>query len=234
MNNQSLYWDNIWKNSLLKELEKYSWDISEYNWYRCYDIFIQILKNNSGKNIIEIGCGGGNYLLFLNQAFNLKVYGIDKSEKGSMIAKKYLLSKGVKSHIRTLDLFDLSEKEKYDIVVSFGLIEHFKKPFKVIRKCYNVLRNGGLLITSLPNLESIKDRLKLKFHKFENENVYNIISKKDLLNWYSKLNMINIKTFYFGLPLAKFLQKIVPKPFKIFENKYIALGLLIVGEKRNN
>lgn len=229
MNNQSLYWNNVWKNTTLKKLEENSWNISEYNWYRCYDIFSQILKNS--KNIIEIGCGGGNWLLFLNQAFNLKVYGIDKSKGGSMIARKYLSSKGVKHQIKTLDVFDLDEKEKYDVVVSFGLIEHFEKPFEVLIKCYNILRKDVLLITGIPNLESIKDRLKLRFHGFDSNANVNSINERDLLDWYSELGMTDVRTFYFGLPLPKFLQKIVPRCFKIFENRYIALGLLITGEK---
>jgi SAM-dependent methyltransferase len=70
---------------------------------------------------------------------------------------------------------DMSERlpfadEMFDAVVCIDGIEHIARPFDFIRECARVLRPGGSLIISTPNLMSLRSRwrfLLTGFHQGE-------------------------------------------------------------------
>ena len=47
--------------------------------------------------------------------------------------------------------FSLENKEKYDIVSSFHVLEHVLNPIEFIQNCYNMLKPGGILYIEVPN-----------------------------------------------------------------------------------
>lgn len=48
--------------------------------------------------------------------------------------------------------------ETFDAVVCIDGIEHIEKPFDFIRECHRIIRAGGTLIISTPNLMSLRSR----------------------------------------------------------------------------
>jgi SAM-dependent methyltransferase len=53
------------------------------------------------------------------------------------------------------ELLKFTPFEKYDVVLSLGLIEHFKEVDNVIEKHFSLLKPGGKLILGIPNFKSI-------------------------------------------------------------------------------
>jgi len=49
--------------------------------------------------------------------------------------------------------------EKFDALVAIEIIEHLENPFRFIRECAKLLRPGGLLFLTTPNVESVSSRL---------------------------------------------------------------------------
>ena len=45
--------------------------------------------------------------------------------------------------------------EQFDVVVSFGLIEHFEDTVSIVRAASRFLKPGGMLITNIPNMTGL-------------------------------------------------------------------------------
>lgn len=103
--------------------------------------------------VLEIGCVPGTYLAYISENFGYYPVGVDFDEKTEETTKKYLLMKGISDcRIIKEDFTKWETKEKFDLVTSFGFIEHFDNPKEIIKKHINLLKKGGKLIIEIPNL----------------------------------------------------------------------------------
>lgn len=53
----------------------------------------------------------------------------------------------------------IGDETKFDAVVAIEIIEHLENPFRFVRECAKVLRPGGLLFLTTPNVEAVSSRL---------------------------------------------------------------------------
>jgi 2-polyprenyl-3-methyl-5-hydroxy-6-metoxy-1,4-benzoquinol methylase len=104
------------------------------------------IKNGKGKKVLEIGCSiGGAATLLKDKGFT--VYASDISEYAVEKAKK--LSPGI--HFLTFDVQkEIPLKHKLDMIVSFEVVEHLKRPQAAIKHIYNALKPGGYVVISTP------------------------------------------------------------------------------------
>jgi len=127
----------------------------------------------ASKSVLDIGCGNGVALVYLRKYFDIEGVGVDISD--SII---YELRKNVEDSKLTFhegDHRDLSsfKANKFDIVLSFGVIEHFDEYGLALSEARRVLKRNGLLILIQPHLLSfgvvqeyyLKLRRKWKFGK---------------------------------------------------------------------
>jgi SAM-dependent methyltransferase len=52
-----------------------------------------------------------------------------------------------------------SEVGKFDAAVAIEIIEHLENPFRFVRECAKILKPGGLLFLTTPNVEAMNSRL---------------------------------------------------------------------------
>ena len=164
-------------------------------------------KKDKQYYFIEIGCGGSSYLPYLEKKFNnLRLFGLDKSLMGCKLAVL-----GMNKGLSSLDVFygDIIKpplkSDKFDIVFSLGLIEHFDDPDIVLKKHVDLLKPGGLLICHIPNVVGIQG----KFFRFLSNNIFKmkdapseeskewiwgmkIITMEDLTNWLKNIGLKDI------------------------------------------
>jgi len=169
------YWDYTWRTIPLPKLGKsYAKDINWYVIWKFYKYFHQIFSNmkTEGKNILEIGCARSVWLPFFSKEFGFNIYGIDYSEIGCQQAMQILSKESVMGEIVCADLFSppRSMLETFDVVVSFGVLEHFKDTEVCIAAFSKFLKPGGLLITNIPNMLGLNGLLQ----KIINRAIYNI------------------------------------------------------------
>jgi 2-polyprenyl-3-methyl-5-hydroxy-6-metoxy-1,4-benzoquinol methylase len=121
---------------------------SDYKYYR--KIFYPILKEfRKSASIIEVGCGSGYILQFLNQEGFQSLYGIDISEEQIEKAK----AKGLQTDVKDVfEFFDTNDK-KYDIVFALDFVEHFYKQelIKLFTGIRGIMNENGILIIRTPN-----------------------------------------------------------------------------------
>jgi 2-polyprenyl-3-methyl-5-hydroxy-6-metoxy-1,4-benzoquinol methylase len=102
-----------------------------------------------GSRILDIGCGNGSFLLNVRD-FGWIVEGVEPDEKAASLA----VQAGLFIHKGSLIDVELA-KEYYDVITLHHVIEHFHDPGIAIKKCFQILRPGGILWVATPNLNSM-------------------------------------------------------------------------------
>jgi 2-polyprenyl-3-methyl-5-hydroxy-6-metoxy-1,4-benzoquinol methylase len=97
------------------------------------------------------------------------------------------------------DLFKYEPKEKYDSVLSCGLIEHFNDTKDIIARHLTFLKPGGTLFITLPNFTGVNGWVQRKYD-MSNYEKHNISSMNpQLLAAYCKeLGLKNVEANYYG------------------------------------
>ena len=99
------------------------------------------------KKILEIGCGAGFSVEYLNGKF-INYTGIDYSENLIKYAKEHNNYKGVK--FECLNVNDFDSKFKFDVVLMIGVLHHMPNPEKVIKSLSKILSPGGIIVVNEP------------------------------------------------------------------------------------
>ncbi len=112
----------------------------------------KLTNKKSLKNLsfLDIGCGSGLSSLAAIKLNCRELYAIDRDESSVETTKKVLWNfQKKKVKIEKLSVFDLDEKNKFDIVFSWGVLHHTGNMKKAIKKSTKMVSKGGLLIISL-------------------------------------------------------------------------------------
>lgn len=144
----SKLWDNWFKkyNALLPLYR--IWDIIEINKYA---YLLNGIRLNNSK-ALELGCGSGILTRFLIRKFGVDATLVDYSSEAIRVARENLRGKNVK--FLKENILNLKLDEKFDIVHSQGLIEHFKgeQQIEVIKKHIEFTKSDGLLLLVVPRI----------------------------------------------------------------------------------
>ncbi len=108
----------------------------------------------SSGRLLEIGCGMGIFLDEMRRK-GWSVTGIEPNPKASEYARKRFELEIMPS---TLEESDLSS-ESFDVICLWNVLEHLPAPASALKKLQSALKPGGLLVFSIPNLESLDRRL---------------------------------------------------------------------------
>jgi len=122
-----------------------------------------------GAKVVEIGSAPGNELVRLHKVFGLEPYGIEYSEPGVELNRSIFIHNGLEPGNVIHADFLAGQIDKrfdgfFDVVVSNGFIEHFDNPKEVVGKHINLLKKGGLLIISIPNLRGFNYAMQYFFY----------------------------------------------------------------------
>ncbi len=115
---------------------------------------ISLMPTNSQQKVLEVGMGGGDTLVHIkNQLLAAEVIGIDIVELPGTNQQNPLIDR--------VHFFDL-EKEKlpfsdnyFDVIIAGDVLEHLVNPWDVLQKLNNVLKVGGHMLISLPNIRDM-------------------------------------------------------------------------------
>jgi len=148
-------------------------------------------KSLNNLSFLDIGCGSGLSSLAAIQLNCKKIYAIDQDEQSIKTTKKVLQkSRFKKVKVEKKDLFMLNEKEKFDIVYSWGVLHHTGNMLEAIKKSTKMVSKNGMLILALYKKTKLCNLWKIEkyIYKSSPKVIQNFI--KNLFIFLFKLAMI--------------------------------------------
>lgn len=105
-------------------------------------------------DVLDIGCGNGDFLRQLSKFGRFSLYGVEPEGKSAERAAAY-------SEINLkVDYFKLDNfsEQKFDLLRFMHVFEHIPEPIKVLEYCFEICNPNALLIIEIPNIQSWQAR----------------------------------------------------------------------------
>jgi len=131
------FWQEKWK------FEDYQgWSDGSDNFVpEWHNILYGELTAYQGGDCLEVGCFPGRYLRYFERVYGMRAEGVDlmAPDENAVTA------------IHQCDFFEFRSDKKYDVVCSFGFIEHFEVLDDVIQRHVDLVKEGGMVVITVPN-----------------------------------------------------------------------------------
>jgi len=251
-------WEKFYRTQRIIQIKPLTGFFASYDIYLCDAILEKYLPKYLGfsKNkpkICEIGCGDGEMIKKIADKFNYSPYGIEYSQIAAKQSKKL--------GIRVIegDVFSEELNKKYsnffDVIYSYGFIEHIIPPENAIQTHLNLLKKNGILVIQIPRFKGFNYwRVKifrpslLPLHNLEimeSEKIHSLMKKFKC----RKLICKNYGTFKLRLPPEKrdfvyyvlktinLLDYIINPLLRIlfkdkgFETRFFSPSIIYIGKK---
>lgn len=213
----------------------------------------QFIPQSKGGSAIEIGCFPGRFLTVFGE-LGYRLNGIDLNPKVTQIKPPLEKYGYAVDDIYYQDFLSMSSSQKYDVVSSFGFIEHFINLEEILLKHVSLLSDGGYLVLETPNF---KGKIQYLFHLlFDTPNLKrHVIKNMDPFYWKEILDRSGFKFEYLSCEyiggmdfwtdsdqpkFQNFLAKVVKRiwtvikyllPVRKFNGKNISTGCILIAKK---
>ncbi|MBW2096418.1 MAG: class I SAM-dependent methyltransferase [Deltaproteobacteria bacterium] len=121
-----------------------------------YSFFLHLLERffNSGGKLLDIGCGPGFFLKVASER-GWVGEGVDVSESAVRYATDVVGVRARQGKFEDLNF----PPDSFDAIVLLDTLEHLYDPLGSMRRCYGILKKGGLLILNTPDYQSVSRRI---------------------------------------------------------------------------
>jgi 2-polyprenyl-3-methyl-5-hydroxy-6-metoxy-1,4-benzoquinol methylase len=113
----------------------------------------------AGDAILDVGCGGGE-LVYLLRRLGFDATGIEPDRSFSQAARSTL---GLPVHTGFVQDFD-SPDAAFRAILMYHVLEHVDSPMAVLARLRRWLRDDGVLIVEVPNIEARLEAPITRFH----------------------------------------------------------------------
>ncbi len=107
-------------------------------------------RYKAGGRLLDIGCGSGIFLAEAERSSKWDLIGIEPNASAAKRAQAYLESPIIQASFSDVSL----DASSFDVITMWNVLEHLESPITDIQRIYQLLKDGGLFIFSIPNLES--------------------------------------------------------------------------------
>ena len=190
----SEYWNSVWTDKVVI----HETDVNYYTNSLLHKLYKQFFKRDEEKSIVEIGCSLSANLLYFNKYYKYQINGFDYEKISALKTEEIYEKMGYKTNIYHRDFFSKEKSELYDIVSSFGVFEHFEHLDKSIEQTNHYLKEEGMILTVIPNMNGVVGFLQ----KLLNRKVYDVhipYKREDILISHEKAGYETLFCDYYGL-----------------------------------
>lgn len=144
--------EGYWGRDLGRSDLQSNW--KEERQWRYGPLYREIFKRKNKGSIIDIGAGTGMFLTRFKER-GWKVQGTEVSEDVAKFGKENF---GIRSKVG--DFLKLKfDAKQFDVVTLNTVLEHVYKPKETLKKVYRILKSDGLLVVTVPNIDSFGSKI---------------------------------------------------------------------------
>ena len=149
---------------------------------------IEMLKFLPDKfsNVLEIGCGQGEFGKLVKKTFKTNYTGIEIDPEAALVAKKHL------DYVLIGDAFEqlqILPDHSFDLLICNDVIEHLTTPEILFRNIRIKMRPNSTLVCSIPNIRVLGNLIHLLINKDFEYTDYGIRDKTHL-RFYTRKSII--------------------------------------------
>lgn len=159
------YWQGYWQAG---EAES-AWVLPERHhiWGR-KGSFMRVIRREvqpiDGLRVVELGGGSSLYLAALAKWAGVRATALDFAPAGLARLEEIFRANGLAVDTVLADLFAWDAGgRRFDLVVHWGLLEHFSEPETVLAASRRLLAPGGRVVFTMPNMAAVGARLWKKW-----------------------------------------------------------------------
>lgn len=145
-------------------------------WYR-FSRVISVIERHLPKPIqgqwLDVGCQIGQFLKLVQNKYEVTPTGIDDFHEGNVVevCRRYfnleiqapsdVLDESWRYFSRRIDQTGFDIDYEFDYISALEIIEHMVDTDAFIQECRTHLRNGGYLVITTPNINSLRNRVQV-------------------------------------------------------------------------
>jgi SAM-dependent methyltransferase len=162
-----------------------------------------IEKHQTSGFLLEVGCGTGLFLEEMARTGKWQLIGIEPEPRAASYVKKELGITVMQERLSEVKL----DCNAFDVIVLWNVLEHLSYPIQDLKKIHLLLKGGGSLVFSIPNLEGLGAKIfrhywigwdlprhlylfpKSRLYKILDELGFNVVATKCISNSYATLGL---------------------------------------------
>ena len=138
-----------------------------------------VKKYNGGRSLLDVGCGEG-FFLFKASETGYITKGIELSQDATVYARREF---GLDVEAKPIEESQFPQN-CFDVATLWQVLEHVPYPLTILKEVHRILKPGGLLVASTPDIEGIPARIlrnewwnirRIHLNQFTTKTLRNII-----------------------------------------------------------
>jgi len=169
-----------------------------------------IKRYGNGTRLLDVGCGEGFFLFNASKA-GYTTKGIEISQDVAEYARREF---GLDVEAKPFEELRFAENY-FDVVTLWQVLEHVPYPLMVLKEVHKILKPGGLLATSTPDIEGILAKIfrrkwwnlrRLHINQFTTKTLTDMLNRAGFKNIFSTSYKEYISMSMLVIPVLKYLQ----------------------------
>jgi methionine biosynthesis protein MetW len=150
-----------------------------------------------GVKVLDVGCSTGSVTSTMNEGKGNQVFGVEPDDARATVAR----SRGYDVQTGYLSQDYVRDHGPFDVIVFADVLEHVADPSALLSLALSALKNGGLLLVSVPNVAHWTLRVDLLKGRF----IYMPYGIRDAthLRWFTRETLENLLRAH-GLVIEEF------------------------------
>ena len=144
-----------------------------YRFARVIELVERHVPNISNATWLDLGSEVGQFLKLVQRKHRIQPTGIDNFDRSNVVevCHKYfgldiddpdeVLDSSWRYVSRSLDKTGIALNEQFDFISALEILEHMTDTDAFLRDCRGHLRDGGHLVLSTPNINSLRNRIQV-------------------------------------------------------------------------
>jgi 2-polyprenyl-3-methyl-5-hydroxy-6-metoxy-1,4-benzoquinol methylase len=187
------HWEEHWWSTQRPRKLRWLYRDQDYETFR-------LIRKAAGQDahILEVGGGGSRMLPYLARQLRGRVVGADFSLAGCRLLCANFKLQGVRGEVVCENLLQSSLAEgAFDVVYSAGVAEHFEDQRAVVAAHLRLVKPGGWLVITVPNLDGIQGRF---FRQLAPSlwKKHVVLGPNDLAGAFTDLGLTDVRSGFLG------------------------------------